>query len=339
MILGGIRWRTGTDWHVYLNFFKYSETYRQFTDGRFEYGYGLLSFFVKSLSSSYSVFLAIFGIFSIGIKAFAFRQWRYNDHFLVSLLIFYGYYIGDICPIRQSLALSITIFSGQYIIERRIIPFLLCVYLATLIHASSFVFLIAYPIATVNLKTKTVFFILVISAVGGYVLTSLNSFEWLTKIPGLADDAQDKLEAYSTMASQGIDTTGGSKFVDTRTSFIVGIIRKVVVLVPLLIFRKRLSEKYEHFNILFNLIIFGAVFYFTLGTFIQVLKRGASYFDFFEVLALPLFIFICETKWQRVIVYCTIAGYSFAKLYMVISYYWDAYVPYYSIFDDVIRNY
>ena len=336
--LGSIRWKTGTDWNSYINFFLDSNTFSQFTDGRFEFGYGVISFFSKSISSSYSIFLAIFCSLTILIKAFALRHWRYHQYFLISLLIFYSYYIGDIFPIRQSLALSIILFSGKFLIDRKLVPFLVCVYIATLIHASSFVFFVAYPLAVVNIKTKTAVIILLLSAVGGYILTTLNAFEFLGKIPFLAEDAQERLDIYSSMAARGLDTTGGSQYVDPKTSFITGLIRKIVVLIPLVIFRKQLAEKYQHFNILFNLIIFGAVFYFTLGSLMQVLKRGASYFDFFEVLVIPMLIFISNNKWQRTFIYTGIAAYSFAKLFMVISYYQDFYIPFNTIFHSIHRN-
>ena len=336
--LSAIRWKTGTDWPSYIYFFNNSNTFSQFTDGRFEFGYGLLNFIAKSISSNYSVFLGLFTLVTVLIKAQALSHWRYNQYFLISFLIYYSYYIGDMFPIRQSLALSVILFSGQYLIDRKLISFLICVYIATLFHTSSFIFFAAYPLSFIKLKTKVAVILLILSAIGGYVLTSLNAFSWLTKIPWLADEAQYKLEAYSAMASNGIDTTGGSDFVDPKTSFITGLIRKVVVLVPLILFRKKLAEKFDYFNILFNLIIFGAIFYFTLGTLIQVLKRGASYFDFFEVLVLPMLIYISNNKWQRIFIYCMIAVYSFAKLFMVLRYYWDAYVPYNTIFDNVQRN-
>lgn len=338
IVLGAIRWRTGTDWFSYLIFFTRSNTYTEFTSGAFEYGYGLIAYISKSISTDYSLFLAIFAFLTISIKGYALKQSRYGEYFLISLLIFYCYYIGDIFPIRQSLALSITLFSGKYILEKKLVPFLICVFIATLIHNSSIVFLIAYPIAFVNLKTSTAFFVLISSAIIGYVLVSLNSFEWLTKIPGLTGDAQDKLEVYSQIAAQGGDTTGGSN-VDPKVSFITGLIRKIVVLVPLVYFRKQLAEKYEHFNVFFNLIVFGAVFYFILGSLVQVLKRGASYFDFFEVLVIPMFIFLGETKWQRIIIYIIVAFYGLAKLYMVLNYYWDLFIPFYTIFHDSIPRY
>jgi hypothetical protein len=336
-IISSLRWKTGTDWGNYLEFFVSNHSLSDFTTSHFEVGYGLLSFLSKSISTEYSIFLMIFSGLTIFLKGIALKNWRYNQYYLISLLIFFSYYIGDIFPIRQSLALSIILFSGQFIIQRKLVPFLICVYLASLFHTSSLVFFLAYPISTLHFSTKTIAVSLLGSAVLGYVLTSIGAFEWLTQIPFLSGSAQDKLEAYTYMASTGKDTTGGSEFVDSTTSFITGLLRKIVLLFPLLIFRDKLSEKFSFFNVYFNLIIFGAIFYFIFGSLMQVLKRGASYYDIFEIMVIPMFIFISNNKWYRILIYCIIAAYSAAKLFMVLSYYKDLYIPFNTIFDKIHR--
>ena len=332
VILGAIKWKTGTDWTPYLTYFTESHTYSNFIDSKFESGYKLLSYFIKNISSNYSVFLASFAFITILIKAYSMLDKRYSQFFLVSLLLYFAYYQGDIFPIRQSLALSIILLSGSFIISRKLVPFLICVFLASQFHTSSLIFLLAYPISFLNINTTKIIVLLIASSVLGYIMVSLQLFDWIALVPGINEDAQNRLDVYTSMAERGMDSTGTSKNVDPRISFISGLLRKVLVLVPLVIFRKKLTEKYNYFPYLFNLIIFGAIFYFSVGSLMQVMKRAASYYDIFEILVIPLFISLGQNSWQRVIIYVIVSLYGLAKLYLVLSYFWDLYVPFYTIF-------
>ena len=337
VLLASIRWQTGTDWNSYKSYFEFANTFELATSGSFEAGYALLTVILKQFTSDYSVFLGVFAFVTLLIKGVTLQYYKYSEFFLTALLLFYCYYIGDIFPIRQSCALAITLFSGKYIIERKPIHFLVCLYISTLFHSSSFVFVIAYPLAVVQINNKLIVFLLITSAITGYVLLSLNALNWLLFIPGMGDQAQDKLEAYTLITSQGKDARGTS-MVDANVSLITGIVRKVIVLIPIILFRKQLTARFDFFPILFNIIILGAIFYFTLGSLMPILKRGASYFDYFEVLTLPMFVFLGKNKWQRTAIYCVIASYGFAKLYMVLSYFWDLYVPFYTIFNNSIER-
>jgi hypothetical protein len=338
IVLASIKWKTGTDWVPYFTYFSESNTYSNFTDSKFEGGYELFSFIIKSISSDYSFFLGSFAFITILLKAYLIADKKYSQFILVSLLLYFAYHQGDIFPIRQSLALSIVLLSGNFIIDRKPFLFLFCVFLASQFHTSSLIFLLAYPLASINIKTKNIVILLISSSVLGYVMVALQLFDWILLVPGLNEDAQNRLDIYTSMAEKGIDSTGTSKNVDPKISFISGLLRKVLVLVPLVIYRKRLSETYKFFPYLFNLIIFGAIFYLSVGSLMQVMKRAASYYDIFEILVIPLFISLGQNSWQRVMIYLFISVYALAKLYMVLNYFWDLYVPFYTIFNDDIRR-
>ena len=61
LILGGIRWNTGTDWDPYYLYFETNDNWRNFEFSGFEFenGYVLLNYLVKCISDSYSFFLLI----------------------------------------------------------------------------------------------------------------------------------------------------------------------------------------------------------------------------------------------------------------------------------------
>ncbi|MDR1129679.1 MAG: EpsG family protein, partial [Prevotellaceae bacterium] len=119
IILGGIRWKVGTDWYSYIFFFEINSSFADFMSSMtFEPGYALLNYISKAICNDYSVFLFILAFFTVLLKA---RPLYFFSTFpIFSLLIYFSFYLGDIAAVRQSLAISILVFSTFYIVEKKL---------------------------------------------------------------------------------------------------------------------------------------------------------------------------------------------------------------------------
>ncbi|MGE9313498.1 EpsG family protein [Niabella sp. CJ426] len=339
IVMGGIRWETGTDWYAYLNFFERNDSWKEFKESDFEIGFSFINYIIKFLFNSYTALLIPFSFFTISLKANIIVQKDYFKYGIVSLLIYYSYYLGDMFFVRQSLSLSITFFSISYIISRDLKRFILCIVVASLIHVSALLFIFAYPISKINITTGFAVVILITSAIIGYFLSSSNAIMWINNIPflGSIDQISDKVDVYTDLASSDIDVVGSN--IDPRMTVITGAIRKVIVFAPLFFFRKRLEQYVPKFNMYLSLLVFGAVFYFIFGSIIPVFKRAAAFYDCFEILIIPFFLTIFRSAWKRNLTYIVIGAYAFSKFYLVINAYWEVFVPYYSIFsENIIRH-
>lgn len=118
LLLVSLRDKVGTDWDAYYEF------YRDTTD-RIEIGYAFLNNLFSNLALPYNFFLFIINGFSLTLMFFFMKR---NSIFLsIGLLIFFSdlflYY--NFSGIRQAIALSITCFSINFAIDRKLFFFIL----------------------------------------------------------------------------------------------------------------------------------------------------------------------------------------------------------------------
>ena len=74
--------------------------------------------------------------------------YKYSQNYLVSFIVFISmYYLFSFYLIKQCFSIGILILSYDFIIEKKPIKFILMVFIATLIHKMSLIFIIAYPLA------------------------------------------------------------------------------------------------------------------------------------------------------------------------------------------------
>ena len=72
----------------------------------------------------------------------------------VFMMVLGSYYMGSYSLIRQSIAIVLFAYSLQYVKERNLIKYLICILLATLIHTASLVYIPFYFIGNMRMKKK-----------------------------------------------------------------------------------------------------------------------------------------------------------------------------------------
>lgn len=125
------------------------------------YGYqGMLFWlfmsFIKEVFNDYQVVLIIVAIVSVGlISRFI---WKYSRYPMISFFIYSigGFFAIGLSLVRQYLALSIIVYSFDYIVKRDFIKFFITLIIAFCIHPSSVLFLPAYFISRIKVNKKSI---------------------------------------------------------------------------------------------------------------------------------------------------------------------------------------
>lgn len=321
--LGGIRDKVGTDWEQYYYFFMGYNTYNEFFNGvyPYEYGYLWLNYLIKIITDQYNIFLLIF----TGIICF-FKYKLIVKLAPLPLIVFllnFSYYKGDIFSVRQSLAISIIVFSLIYIVKKDLWKFLIIVLIATFFHRTSIIFLPAYWIYHKSFSTKNIVLLIGISILIGnsglieYIVNIFLSID-ATVINKLAGYMENSGESYEVVGYIGI---------------FLAILKKIFFIFIFTVVKSKLSEKYFCYNGLYNFFCFSCFIYFLfLFSIPEVSLRIIVYYNFFEIFLLSMLIGYFNNNILRIITWLILVLYSGIYFYYALNRYYELYVPYNSIF-------
>ncbi len=323
ILMSGLRWNTGADWTPYLYYYTHYDPSILFFRIAFEPGFGLFVRFLRIFSDSFTFYLIVFALFTIGLRALFF--YRYTNAILLSLFLFWG--IGtfaEVFGVRQSLAISLCLSGVPLIIKRRFWFFALVVLLATSIHTTAIIFLAAYPVFHAKWSVRTKSILLVLSIIigivgGGSLLLSLFS-----SIPGLGRFAQ-KATDYMEM---GTETNWAA--VSKTQQLLIGIFKRALIIPVFLYYEKYMKERSPYYKGFLNLYVFGNAIYFVVGDFLS-LQRLAGYFYPLEILLLCL---IFEHSKKKIIWFSILLIYCLLKYSYTLYSGSGSFIPYFWIFTE-----
>lgn len=329
VLLGGLKWNTGTDWNAYYYNFLSSVTYDSAVNSvsSFEWGFSYLNYLVNSLTGSFTIFLCIFTFLTVYFKYKVLVNRQFISYGLFGLFIYYCYAIGDINSWRQAFAISIVLFSVFFIINRKLLPFFLCIIVASLFHKSAIICLVMYYLYTINLSKRNMLLIFLSSMGVGILLFNLKISSF--NIPFLSNvDAfsayQEKLDAYNDIGQVSYGK------VDSNLSNLLGYLRKSLFIIPMILLVKKDDSKT---NRLLNIAVFGSVIYFVFGAIATDFKRLGGYFDIFDIILLPAILYGIKNKKIRYLLIFVYALFMLLRLYTSLYNFWEVYDPFITIFD------
>ena len=258
--LSGFRFETGTD-HVY-----YIIHYQCAIDGtvsgsKFEAGYNLLNNLIAFFRVPYQVFFLILaGIMMVlVIKTIL----EFSEHREMSLFLFVAlyFYLASFNTVRQFLAIPIVLYATRYLVEKRPVPYMMCVLIASTFHYTALVMVPFYFVANIRFKRWVHFVFLaavfVFSFFGQPIIAAI-------------------LKLFPRYAVY-FDYESGSAWCD--------MIVMAVCYVLLLMMNKRGKEK-PYYNLFVNAIVLGIAFSFM--TRINLLfARIMPYFYIYSILVIP----------------------------------------------------
>ncbi|MDR0234809.1 EpsG family protein [Acinetobacter sp.] len=329
VLMGGLKWNTGTDWNAYYYNFLDSVTYDKAINSNtsFEWGYSSFNFIINSLTGSFTVFLLIFTFLTIYFKYKVLASKSFISYGLFGLFCFYCYSIGDIVAWRQAFAISLVLFSVFFIIKRELFAFLLCILVASLFHRSAIICLAMYYIYGLNLSKKWMLIIFLSSMTLGVLIFNLkiSSFN-IPFLSGLDEFSkyQEKLDAYNELGQVSYGQ------VDSKLSNLLGYLRKAIFVLPMIFFVRN-EDKVTYS--LMNFTIFGSVVYFIFGAIATDFKRLGGYFDIFDILIIPAILYGINNRKLRYLFIFLYAILMLLRLYTSLFNFWDVYDPFITIFD------
>ena len=132
-LICGIRWNVGVDSLGYM--FNFAQG--QIREDSSEHLWDMLVIGVHKLHLHYTIGMAITAFVQIYFTTKLASKYRYILVFL-PIVLFGGSYFWDYTnAVRQMMAASIFVFSTQFILEQKLLPYLLCIFVASQIHHSS----------------------------------------------------------------------------------------------------------------------------------------------------------------------------------------------------------
>ena len=328
VILGGIRWLTGTDWPPYYHFFNDNVTWENFKKYRFEIGYTFLNWGVKCFFNEYTAFLIIFSFLVITPKVFIIN--KISPYPLLSLFLYSCTYTGEIFAVRNQLGVTLLICSIPAMQEKNFKKFLLCTVIASTIHYSCMAWIISYYIynKTFNKKTwfKLYFFACIFMLIGKGLYPRLIS-KIFKPLAGYGIIIE-KLLSYSS--SEYKDIAVNAK------SLILSLVKRMLFLPFYFVYFKDLIKKNKFNKGLLNLYLYGNAFQLFFYSGFQQMGRLILANIFLEIFLLPQLILLPKNKSIKMLMLFMLFFYGMLKITHILPFK-DVLVPYYSIFNYEVR--
>jgi len=246
IFIAGGRYYPGTgDWDYYRSAFEASGRIGNIRlQGFFEFGFELLVNVIKTFSNQYVFF---FVTYEIIVCIFLYQNIKKYIGYPISACCLYLpllFMPMDLIQIRSLLAVQIFVFSIQFIKERKMMPYFLCIFCASTIHISSIILFPLYFILNRRFKNITIYLVVIVG-----LLSAFLGFDIFMPIMGLVSPfmgeyIQTKVNAY---LFSGINVSRSIGFIHLE----------FFVFFPLIMmYRKRLEKCDKYANIFLNIYIF-----------------------------------------------------------------------------------
>ncbi len=285
IIIAGSRYKFGPDWPGYDACFQLVKLYTSDSldnlskNTGFEKGYILFNLIFINLGFSYWTFNLFFAGISIFIKSqFMFK---YSKFIFLSLLLYYIplYFFEDMVQIRQGFATGITLLSIKYIIDKKVLKFLFCIFLAFQFHKSAIIFVFAYWIGNSNIKFQY------------FVITSFISI--LIFPIGLSKKFTFLIDYIPIDAVKNGFNSYSKTFYTNELGFSFGDIVKISYLFLIISFNKLCIKEDEDgsYKVLRNLYLIAIILYFFFHDQVIFASRLINYYTCVIYILAPLILY------------------------------------------------
>jgi hypothetical protein len=303
-LLLALRYQVGSDYGSYSNAYMAIASYSFFESvppgytawlgSGFVYFCKLIALFFGEDFLWYHAVLAAFSLLFLYMAIFENSKMP-----LFSLFIYLceGYYYQLFNASRQGLAILIVFFSYKYILENRLMPFILTVLAASLIHSSVLIFLPAFLLAKKKFNIKTV---LIFAAAGFILVINWNVVEWIVS-----------MTRYVRYINSDFNITG-------KDVTILWIIYRAGIFGFCLLFRKIIVQKYPNVDCLYVLCASSLVLQ-MMSVQSYIFARTVIYYYIGMLLLIPYVVKLSEKKDRIIIVPVLIIIFASAHIYYFVA--------------------
>ena len=256
IVLAGLRGNVGADYPIYRSFYNlyfptldYSDVVDKMlmrkSDLDIEWMYVLLNKFVFAFGGPFQSFTFVSACLTLGFKLWTFKKDSAYPVFSALLLFIPGYFIADSGHMRQALGMAVCILSYQFIKERKLFWYLLCIYIAYGFHKSASIFLPAYWLVLIPLNANRIFYAVVTCVI-------LSPFQVYNLFSGFLGslNLQEVSNGYN----------GYIGYEDKASSFMDGTV--ILYSFLLIMYDKAASQRVWYYEYIRNIMVVGVCLYF-----------------------------------------------------------------------------
>lgn len=244
---------------------------------RFETGYNIYVKLLTYISSEPQFLLiATFLVLTIAFGVFVYKN-SINPALAICFFFALGIHGLILTALRQSLAMAICLFAYEAIKKRKLVHFLLLVFLASLFHQSAFFFLPAYIIGIQKLKWQNIIL---------YVIIFIIGFTYTGEIIKIVGNLTEYGDTY------GISETGnGLEFFTIM----------LLITFASLFFYKNMCKRNDYINIFININIINLTLW-GMRLITRSAERPSYYFMFATIIVLDTYLSTIKPLYAKQII-------------------------------------
>ncbi|BAL82287.1 hypothetical protein SELR_05790 [Selenomonas ruminantium subsp. lactilytica TAM6421] len=326
LILGTVRYNTGTDWETYYAFFNQGYTYEYFmSDYNFEIGYKFLNYLIKNSADEY--YCLLFIISSVCVYSYYRSITYFSTYNITATLILFSAFFYGVFPVRTTIVMAISLLTYRMIAKRNKVGFIITVLLALSIHRIAIILLPAYYLYYKNFSTLKMILIMLICLIVGEFNFIMNLTSYMT---GIDSVYLSKLISYAERSQNG-EQFGASIDKEQVSNYMI--VLKFIFILLLLRYRAFFAKKIYNFNGLINMFFVGSCLYFLLVfTSAEIATRLTGPYTVSEYLLMVNALNISDKLMIKIGIWLIIVASAFVRLYLKIGVFPNAYVPYNTMF-------
>jgi len=320
LLLGGLRFQVGTDWHTYNIIFNNTKSFADVAHSQREKLFMTFLYFSKKVCNNYSFFIFSFFAISFSIK-FRFIK-KYSSNIFLSLIIYFFtlFVIYDINQIRQGMALAFVLLSTSAILNKKIFQFILLIFIASLFHLSAIVFIPAYWISRIRISPKTIFIILGLSLAFSLSISAV--IENSSIVQSLL-----KTETFSHYSAY----INNANYIKELSILSIGVIQRILIFLLLLFYFDNIKAEENLKYFLLNGYFISIVIFIFLSFSTELAARLSFYYKALEILIVPYIVTSQKLIQNRIILFILFFILSILAVYRIIDVNNNGLIPYNSI--------
>ena len=166
VIVGGLRWRVGTDyWQYSINYDRYVTSVWNSLITFSEPGINIIAWISSKVYDDYTTMFFIASLITITLFVTTISKYSRMFAFAILLYIFIGAWQGSFNGVRQYLACAVLFAGHRYILNKKFLKYSLVVLIASIFHISSLSMIILYFIPRKKLGIRNLLFLITLSLI------------------------------------------------------------------------------------------------------------------------------------------------------------------------------
>ena len=263
------------DYFTYIEYSKYITSLDMVFASNFpmEIGFRIISYFVNITSLHQQFVIIIMNAISIACIGIFIK--RHSSNKILSVFLFLPFYLQfDMHTARTAVAIGISVLSFQYIIDKKIIKFIIIVLLASAFHVISLAVLIIYLFKNIKFDIKIGLFMIAASMIIVSVVSIDETLVSLFDVIGLREISLKYL-AYVSNKSYGY----AFSLFDPRLLISIGIY---------ILAKLRLTNPNKSETLLINITWLSAIVMVMLHEHTIFVIRASSFFAIYTIILIPM---------------------------------------------------